>query len=68
MFPGEAPLTSQFQVASQTRKTVLINTVVGDDREVSLYLHADRPIVAERPIYFNYHGAITDGHTAAGIP
>ncbi len=39
---------------------------MGPNREVSVKVAADAPIVAERPMYFNYHGAWTGGHCVIG--
>lgn len=41
----------------RARLTLDINSLVGADMEVSLYLESGSPVVAERPMYFAYRGA-----------
>jgi hypothetical protein len=41
----------------RTRKTVLVNAVVGPGKDVAARIHSDLPIVAERPQYFEYSGS-----------
>jgi hypothetical protein len=36
--------------------------------DVSIKVSSDQPIVAERPIYFNYNGAWPGGHNVVGSP
>lgn len=48
------------------RTTVDVNAIVGPNREVSARITADKPIVAERPVYFGYMGGINGGHVALG--
>jgi hypothetical protein len=43
-----------------------VNEQVGPDRDVSIMVESDLPIMAERPVYFNYHGRITGGHVVIG--
>lgn len=49
-----------------SRSTVLVSEEVGIDRDVAIRLEAEQPIVAERPMYFNYGGAWRGGHDAMG--
>jgi hypothetical protein len=44
----------------------MVNAVVGPNREVSVKVESDTPIVAERPMYFNYNGVWTGGHCVIG--
>ncbi|MEW6552718.1 MAG: N-acetylmuramoyl-L-alanine amidase [Actinomycetota bacterium] len=53
-------------VQPSRRDTVFVNDVVGPDREVSLRVTSDQPVVAERPIYFLYHGSWAGGHVSSG--
>ena len=46
--------------------TLLFDEVNRPGQDVSLKVEADRPIVAERPMYFNYQGAWTGGHDVVG--
>ena len=40
---------------------------VGRDQEVSAELSSTGPIVAERPMYFNYYDEWDGGHVAMGV-
>jgi hypothetical protein len=51
---------------ASARKTLSVNEIVGPDRDVSIYVESDEPIVAERPMYFNYHGVWPGGSDTAG--
>ncbi len=69
--PAEAEYTDTFELDLPpfSRITLDINTLAGKDREVSLFLESQEPIVAERPIYFTYRGAwkgctVTSGATS----
>jgi len=35
-------------------------------QDVSIWIESDRNIVAERPMYINYHGWCTGGHDTLG--
>ncbi|MDY6796414.1 MAG: hypothetical protein SWK76_14235 [Actinomycetota bacterium] len=52
-------------VPAHARSTVNVNTAVGEDHDVSARLTADRLIVAERPMYFDYYGW-PGGHCCVG--
>ncbi len=59
----------EIDLPPRSRTTLDINSLAGGDREVSLYLDAGEPIVAERPMYFTYRSkwkgcTITSGVTA----
>ncbi len=55
------------QVPPARRSTVDVNGDVGPNREVSMVITADRPVVAERPMYFNYRGKWAGGHVSPGV-
>ncbi len=55
-----------YVVPAFSRRTVSVNVEVGAYREVSLKVTSDQPIVAERPMYFFYDGAIDGGHNVLG--
>ena|GEM_PF-534726 len=59
-------LLDELVLPPRRRVTVDVNRRVGPDREVSMRVTADRPIVAERPVYFLYHGRYAGGHVACG--
>ncbi|MDI6873946.1 MAG: beta-galactosidase, partial [Actinomycetota bacterium] len=55
------------EVPPRTRRTVFVNSVVGEGKEVSVLLASDRPLAAERPMYFNYGGKWAGGHVVTGL-
>ncbi|OFW56833.1 MAG: hypothetical protein A2Y75_06620 [Candidatus Solincola sediminis] len=61
--------SSELDLPPTSRTTLDINALAGGDSEVSLYLEASLPVVAERPMYFTYRGqwkgcTITGGSTS----
>jgi len=52
-------------VPANTRVSLLLNDQIGTDQQISIKVTSDKPIVAERPMYFDYNG-ITGGHDDAG--
>ncbi len=63
---GRPPLEKQYEVEAGTRKTVSVNSEVGPDMEVSIKVESDHPVVAERPMYFNYGGYLGGGSVVLG--
>jgi len=53
-------------VAPQKRVTRDLSSDVAAGQDVSIWVESDRDIVAERPMYFNYHGWCTGGHDTLG--
>jgi hypothetical protein len=49
-----------------SRATVSVRDAIGSDRDVSTRITSDRPVVAERPLYFNYNGVWNGGDCAVG--
>lgn len=43
-------------VAARSRATFKVNDLLGPGRQCSLKLESDKPVVAERPMYFDYAG------------
>jgi phage terminase large subunit-like protein len=66
MIEGEANKTLDVQIASSKRETINIAPTTGAGKNVSIKVTSDRPIVAERPMYFNYQGWCTGGHNTLG--
>jgi hypothetical protein len=66
VFPGGATSTQNVNLAAHSRKTVLVNDFVGPNRDVSAIVESDLPIVAERPMYFDYHGVWKGGSSQTG--
>jgi len=58
--------TQEITVAPHSRYTVDVNAFLGPEQDVSALVYSGNPIVAERPMYFNYHGAWTGGHDVVG--
>ncbi len=68
LFPDGTSLTRLLPVPPESRVTVFVNADVGAEREVSVALESDRPLVGERPMYFTYGGGRAGGHGALGVP
>ncbi len=62
---GEIVKTGQVAKAS-SRATFRINDLLGTGYQTSLKLESSQPVVAERPIYFDYLGASGDKHWSGG--
>ncbi len=54
------------RVPAGRRQTVLVNDLVGPELDVSCRVTSDAPLVAERPMYFDYQGACRGGHITTG--
>ncbi|MBU1944394.1 MAG: hypothetical protein KKE36_12065 [Actinobacteria bacterium] len=68
MLPGAQTITGAYQVAPHARYTVKVDDIPGlESTELSMKVDADRPITAERAMYFDYYGRI-GGHGQAGVP
>ncbi len=66
-YEDAAPLEKEpFTLRAGSRRTLYVNAEAGADRNVSVRVASTAPIVAERPIYFNYRGAWTGGHDVVG--
>ncbi len=66
---GATPMVRDYLVPAQSRLTVNVNKVVGEEKEVSIKCESDDPFISERPMYFDYTGAgesWTGGHDAVG--
>ena len=66
MIEGGANQTETVTVAPNTRYTTNIAGVAGMDKNVSIEIQSDQPIVAERPMYFGYKGKWAGGHDTLG--
>ncbi|MHB8895458.1 MAG: DUF5719 family protein, partial [Candidatus Geothermincolia bacterium] len=78
--PGDGPATvtltympgsgsniqKQVTVAAMSRSTVSVNTDVGQGKDISCTVQADRPIICERPMYFAYQAKWDGGHDVVG--
>jgi FtsP/CotA-like multicopper oxidase with cupredoxin domain len=57
------------EVPAHTRVTFKVNDLLGPNYQNSLKLSSDQPVVAERPMYFNYSPGVLDwtgGHDVVG--
>jgi hypothetical protein len=68
MFPEGNVQRQGLALGARSRDTILVNEVVGTDKEVALKVESDHLIVAERPMYFTYDGALPGGHDCMGAP
>ncbi len=60
------PISRAYTVPALQRLTVSVNLEIGPDKDCSVYLKSPSNFIAERPMYFNYHGAWTGGHDVLG--
>jgi len=60
------PVTRDHTVAAKSRFTLDISSDVGADKDVSTFIHSTKKVVAERPMYFIYHGKWDGGHDSLG--
>ncbi len=58
-------ITKPFTVKANTRLSVNVNSDVGANQDISAQVSSDKPIIVERPMYFDYHGW-TGGHDVVG--
>jgi hypothetical protein len=63
---GAYTTQKDYRLSPQSRLSVFVNGDVGPDQDVSVRVHCDSGIVAERPMYFNYHGKWDGGHDVMG--
>jgi DNA-binding beta-propeller fold protein YncE len=62
MFSDGGMVEQDVVVGATSRATIDVNQVVGKDKDVSVEILSDQPIVVERPMYFVYKGVIIGGH------
>jgi hypothetical protein len=76
MGPGEGTFTRSYDLAPRQRKTINVNdelAVKGSPSQVALELTSDRPVVAERAMYFDMgrggsgREPIRGGHVSLGV-
>ena len=62
---GEPIIRPAFSVAGHSRFTVPVNADAGPGLAISTEVVADRPVICERPMYFDFRGW-TGGHDVVG--
>jgi subtilisin family serine protease len=67
MFTDGRTQTQDVSIGATSRATVEVNGVVGPDKDLSILVEAESPIVCERPMYFNYKGSWNGGHDVVGF-
>jgi len=67
MFRGGGTSVKTKTIPANSRETVDVNGDVGSNKEVSIKVECDQPIVAERPMYFNYQNKWSGGHNTVGV-
>jgi N-acetylmuramoyl-L-alanine amidase len=66
MLGSGEPLVKTHTVAAKSRYTIDVADDIGAGRDVSTFIHSSVPLVAERPMYFDYSGAWDGGHDSLG--
>jgi hypothetical protein len=66
MLGSGEPVQRTHAVAPQSRYTLDVANDVGAGQDVSTFVHSTLPVVAERPMYFNYLGVWDGGHDSLG--
>jgi hypothetical protein len=68
IFADGQTTTLPYTVPPLKRYTIDVNSTVGPERDVGLKVESNVPVVAERPMYFDYHAAWDGGHITMGTP
>jgi hypothetical protein len=63
---GSAPVQQNVRVGAKTRQTINVNTGAGANKDMSISVTANKPVVGERIMYFTYPVAIA-GSYASGV-
>jgi hypothetical protein len=66
MFTGGGTKPGAAVVPAHARKTILVNDQIGPNKDVSVQLDSEQPVVVERPQYFNYHNNKDGGDVELG--
>jgi len=64
---GSAPVSQAITVDPTSRTTIFVPTLAGAgnaEKDISIQVTADRQLICERPMYFNYGGSWTGGSDA----
>jgi len=66
MFPDGSTRDVAHTAPARGRLTISADSDVGEGQEVSAHIHADRPVVVERAMYFDYLDKWEGGHNCLG--
>jgi len=66
MLGSGSPVRRTHVVAPQSRFTLDVADDIGTGQDASAIIRSDLPVVAERPMYFNYMGQWDGGHDSIG--
>ncbi|OFW59691.1 MAG: hypothetical protein A2W01_00055 [Candidatus Solincola sediminis] len=64
---GAGPQAHEVEIPALSRFTFDVNTRIGNNLQLSVAVNSDSPIVAERPIYYNYHNWCRGGDVGIGV-
>jgi LEA14-like dessication related protein len=65
--PDQGPnLPQSYTLQPNSRTTIKVDDVVGEEKDVSVKITSASDFIAERPMYFNYGGAWAGGHDVIG--
>jgi photosystem II stability/assembly factor-like uncharacterized protein len=67
MLEAGDPVEYAVDIEAHKRATIKVANVTGRGHDVSTKLQSDKPVVAERPMYFNYQGRWNGGHDVIGF-
>ncbi len=65
---GSSPMRKLYRMWGNTRLTIDVASDIGLQKDVSAIVEANKPVVAERVMYFNYRNKWTGGHAVVGAP
>jgi len=63
---GSGPIVREHVVQPFSRYTIPVNVDAGPDLSLSAKISSTRPVIVERPMYFNYNGVWPGGHDVVG--
>jgi hypothetical protein len=68
MFTDGESFNTIHTIQPNSRLSINVNeTLVGIEKDVSVYFDCEIPVVIERPMYFDYNGSIQGGHDIVGF-
>jgi len=61
-----AEVKQYVSIPAEKRRTIFVNSIVGPDQDVAIKVDSNHPIVAERPMYFDYRAKWNGGTLCIG--